>query len=246
MPTNGLAANVTAATTPSLTVATGTSTANLTLVWSGINAGTSATNIAQAITCADNTPHGVALTVRDSIFTGGQNDGIYSMGCDLVASAVTIHSFGGAGITMSGSANLSIIQSKISNNTGGAGISITDAPQYLIENCFVFGQTNASHAAVELLGSSVGRFAFNSVSDNGPTGGTSANGVDCGNGALIEYSIVASNHQTTTGSVSSQFKGSCTFNDVVSNDNDSFPGKVVGTTGVRRSNGRSPPCYGRC
>ena len=119
---------------------------------------------------------------------------------------------GTRGIDTSAScAEITIQQTKVLNATG-IGISIAGSATYTIINSGVFYNARTTgEAGVSLVTTGSGKFAFNTIQNNGKGGGT-VGGLDCGTSSkAIANSLISDN----TLKASTQIAGSCTFTKVV-------------------------------
>jgi len=141
---------------------------------------------------------------------------IACMGGSLVLSK-TILDGGTRGVdALTGCTDVNIQQTKVLNATG-IGISIAGSATYTIINSGVFYNARTTgEAGVSLVTTGSGKFAFNTIQNNGKGGGT-VGGLDCGTSSkAIANTLITDN----TLKASTQIAGSCTFTKVVVNAAD--------------------------
>ena len=151
------------------------------------------------------------VTIKDS------NKNLLTCTAGTVSIIKSIVDGGTRGIDTSAScAEITIQQTKVLNATG-IGISIAGSATYTIINSGVFYNARTTgEAGVSLVTTGSGKFAFNTIQNNGKGGGT-VGGLDCGTSSkAIANTLITDN----TLKASTQIAGSCTFTKVVVNAAD--------------------------
>jgi len=194
--------------------------------------GTSAVSItATGVGSADVTLDGLDL-VGSNLASA---DGVDCIGGGGTASLTIVrsgvHGASGVGV-FAKTCTLTLDADAIALNQAG-GVALSGATQYAITNSFITG--NASTGVT--LATAIGRFAFNTVANNGSLAGGVNGGIDCGTGStkVIEDSIIWGNAQNAncgagcaTCMNKSQFFGcNCQVTNVVTGSDDYNEGNTL-------------------